>query len=184
MTVYAFAFLFLPGTFLHEFAHYLTAMILFVPAGDISLSPKLTHDSLKLGSVTIGKTDPFRRLLIGTAPVFIGLSVILASLYYSSHEGLLKNPWIILLLGYIVFEVGNTMFSSEKDMEGALELLAAMIFLGIICYILGLRIPWSFAQGYLSQSTITTIMQKGIMYLVFPIVVDLVFVLFLKVFNR
>lgn len=179
-----FAFFFLPGTFLHELAHYLTAMILFVPAGDISLSPKLTEDSLKLGSVAIGKTDLARRVLIGTAPVLAGLCIIFASLFYVSANGLFENPWIIIALSYMALEVGNTMFSSKRDMEGAIEFLAIIILLGVICYIFGLRIPLSNLENFLTQSTITAIAQKGILYLLFPIVVDAVFLLLLKILYR
>jgi hypothetical protein len=107
---YIFALIFLPGTFIHEMSHFLTALFLLVPVGQIELMPKLHEDGLKLGSVPIGKTDPIRRTLIGIAPIVLGLVIIFVT-------NTLTIPWFIH--AYIAFQIGNSMFSSKKDMEGA-----------------------------------------------------------------
>lgn len=184
LTINLLALLFLPGTFLHEAAHWLSALVLFVPAGKMSLWPKLTGNSVILGSVSMVKTDHVRRLLIGTAPVIFGVGIITGAIYFATKNNLLDNYWNILILSLIVFEIGNTMFSSKKDMEGAIELLLAVILLGGICYILGLRIQIETVIDFLSQPLITAIFQKGSIYLLLPIIVDAVFILILRIFYR
>jgi len=184
MTIGAISFLFLPGTFLHEMAHWLMAKILFVQTGKMSLTPQMTRDSLRLGSVAIAKTDPVRRILIGTAPVFIGLSLILGVLYFASAYTLFDNLWIVALAGYVVFETGNTMFSSKKDMEGAIELIAVVVFIAGIGYLLGLRVSMASIESFFEQELLFRVFQNGVYYLLFPILVDVIFLLILKLIRR
>ena len=67
-TMYVLAILFLPGTFIHEVAHFLTALVLLVPVGQPEFLPEaIEGNKIKLGSVPIAKTDPLRRFLIGIA---------------------------------------------------------------------------------------------------------------------
>lgn len=124
--------LFLPGVILHELSHLLTASIFFVPTGEIEFLPEIRGDEVKMGSVAIASTDPFRRFLIGVAPLLGGLSILFLLFWYFSPN-LTILSWQAALLLYAVFEISNTMFSSRKDMEGALGLL---IFIGVIAAIL------------------------------------------------
>src|SRR5580704_5390415 len=64
-TISALAFLFFPGTVIHELAHALFAGLLGVHVGEIEFMPKIEGDKVKLGSVQIAQTDPIRRFLIG-----------------------------------------------------------------------------------------------------------------------
>jgi hypothetical protein len=131
-----FSVLFFPGTFVHEMAHWLMAKLLFVYSGKMEFLPQIQGDAIKLGSVSIAKTDPVRRLLIGVAPVILGLIVLLGMLWgirqYYSY--LSVYPWTIwLLLGYVVFVTGSTMFSSRKDLEGSIGvLLMGAVILGLL----------------------------------------------------
>lgn len=184
LTINLLALLFLPGTILHEMAHWLTAVLLFVPVGDMSILPKLTSGGVILGSVSMGKTDPLRRLLIGTAPVFFGVGIIVGALYFVSKNNLLNNYWSILLLALAVFQIGNTMFSSKKDMEGAIELLLVVIVLGGIAYLMGFRIQIATIIAFLSQPSVIAVFQKGSIYLLLPIIVDAVFISVLRIFHR
>src|SRR5688572_24943167 len=77
------AVIFLPGTIFHELAHLLTAGVLLVPVGEISVIPEIEENGVKLGSVQIGKVDPFRLTIVGVAPVLLGLSAILGILYFA-----------------------------------------------------------------------------------------------------
>ncbi len=140
VSIILFSLVFFPGTFIHELAHFLMAKILFVSAGKMEFLPQIQGDFIKLGSVSISKTDPIRRLLIGVAPVFFGLFVLLGLLaiarqYYSY---LATYPWTVwLLLGYIVFVTGSTMFSSRKDLEGSVGVIIASLILVTIIYLTG-----------------------------------------------
>lgn len=140
LTVNLLSFLFLPGIVIHELSHLLSASLLLVPVGEIEFVPKIKEGGgVKMGSVGIGKTDIFRRMLIGTSPFFIGVVIITSSLFYFS-EHFFFSPFLTkVFLFYLLFEVGNTMFSSRKDLEGALEFILAFILIGALLYFAGLR---------------------------------------------
>jgi hypothetical protein len=182
-TIHLVAFLFLPGTFLHEVAHWITANLLFVPTGSMTLIPKMDEKgNLRLGSVMIAKTDIIRRFLIGAAPVILGVSIILATLYFAFQKNIFDNYLIIFLLGCLVFQIGNTMFSSKKDMEGALGLILTVLVAGIVFYFLGLQlhVDISRVMELFSNPMVTNIFLKGSLYLLIPILIDLLFILILK----
>ncbi len=171
VTIQLLSFLFLPGVIVHELAHLVVASVLFVPVGEIEFTPKLQEGGgVKLGSVAIAKTDPVRRAIIGFAPVLAGLLIIFTTFYY--------NPPIFLIC-YILFEVGNTMFSSEKDMEGALELLLTAIVVVVLLYVIGVRIDFSIFRGFFS-SDITTFIKKADLFLSIPIGIDVGIIATLK----
>lgn len=69
--------LFFPGTVLHELAHLFTAEVLGVRTSGLTLVPEgIEKTEVKTGSVSIAQTDPFRRSVIGIAPVIVGLIML------------------------------------------------------------------------------------------------------------
>lgn len=146
------SFIFLPGIIIHELSHFLVASLLFVPTGDIEFMPKVEGQSIKLGSVSIGKTDPVRRFLIGVSPVIFGALVIGVSLAFS--KSYLNFSYFYILAFYILFVVGNTMFSSKKDLEGSVVLLILLIIIAGASYFAGFRIPSSFFVNIFSKGEI------------------------------
>lgn len=180
--VYILSFLFLPGTFIHEFSHLMTAVMLRVSVSDMEFIPKIQGNSVRLGSVSIAKTNPFSRFIIGIAPFVIGVFIILAVLSYKDFSYSFKDLFSILIF-YFVFQVGNTMFSSKKDMEGALELCLAVLILGGIFYLIGFRIPSSFWEFIFNNSSINSIFQRSVFLLLIPIAIDAVLILLTKVLN-
>jgi hypothetical protein len=174
-TIHLLSILFLPGVIIHELAHMLVASILFVPVGEIEFFPKLTENGVKLGSVSIAKTDPVRRALIGFAPVFIGVLIFLGMLFYfdTMRNRVELFGWgVHAMVLYTVFEIGNTMFSSSKDMEGTLELFGALCFVAIILYIAGVRIDISVIEKIFTAGIVEFI-KKADVFLSLPIVLDL-----------
>lgn len=137
LTIGILAFIFLPGTVVHEFAHATVAELLRVYVGRITLLPKVEGDSIQLGSVQIAQSDPFRRFLIGTAPLIVGIGLIF--LTFGLFDKLsISGFWPSVALFYILFQIGNTMFSSKRDMEGALELCIALILVFGFLHLVGL----------------------------------------------
>ncbi|MCR4324448.1 MAG: hypothetical protein NUV69_02050 [Candidatus Curtissbacteria bacterium] len=132
-----FSFLFLPGTVIHEFSHAATAQILGVYVGEMNLTPKIGEKDIQLGSVQIAESDPFRHFLIGVAPLIVGLFLIILNITIYSRLGLTGFlPAAVLF--YILFQIGNTMFSSSRDMEGAIELgIAVGLILGVVYFVWG-----------------------------------------------
>lgn len=183
-TIYYLALLFFPGTFVHELSHFLMAVFTNVRVGDMEFMPQVQEHGVKLGSVSIAHTDPFRRLLIGMAPFLFGTGIIISLLYFGTKHELFNNIWFTLFTGYAVFEIGNTMFSSRKDMEGALELLIVIFVLSIILYLTGLRLPDIDPNIIFDNPTIKQIFEKGSMFLLVPLGIDIVILAFLSFFHR
>jgi len=151
LTVRLMAAVFLPGTIVHEFAHASVAQFMGVPVGDIELMPVIEGNYVKLGSVKVADTDPFRRFLIGMAPVFVGLILIFTVLIMFQRFGEDWPLWAVFLVYYAIFEVGNGMFSSRRDMEGAIELFVAVAIVIGILYFFGVRFSFDWTAGAINN---------------------------------
>lgn len=182
-TISLMALVFLPGTIIHEFSHAIMARLLFVPVGKMELMPHSTGNSLKLGSVQVGKTDYMRNFFIGAAPFFVGVTLILFILFFAIQNSLFSLWWAALLIVYSVFVIANTMFSSKKDMEGAVQFFIIVgIILGAL-YIGGFRfnsIDWGFLNG-LSLSEYTL---RIMWYLLIPLGIDVVLIVISRILTR
>lgn len=189
VVVHTLAIIFLPGTIIHELAHLLFAGVMFVPVGEMNVLPEIEETSVKLGSVQIGKTDPFRRIIVGVAPVLLGL-ILIFSIFLLVKIG--SAPWWqVTLAFYLLFEIGNTMFSSRKDIEGSilfiilivtlsLAISATLYFLSpnflqsIWSYVSEIRqaccfaINFEFAVGFFKQASL---------YLAVPVALDILIIL-------
>ncbi len=182
-TVNVLAFFFLPGTFVHEMAHALTAGFTLVSVHDIHLLPKIEGNGIKLGSVEITKSDPFRRALIGVAPILwgVGFLLLIAWLLETKIPITFGTSWFIILLGYLIFVISNTMFSSKKDMEGLI--IFNVLFICVIAALILLKIftPFIWLANFLNYHA--DFIFKLNLYLLVPILVDIIIYGFFKFFK-
>ncbi|HUQ84708.1 MAG TPA: hypothetical protein VM077_00135 [Candidatus Limnocylindrales bacterium] len=183
ISIYLLSILFLPGTVVHEMAHAIMASLLHVHVGKMEFMPKLTGNNLKLGSVEVGVSDPFRRTLIGINPFLIGTISILGILFLGVRNQLFTNQLYVIISGYIVFEVSNTMFSSKKDLEGALGVTIAIITIVVILYFVGFRIPALNPNHLFSNSLIEQTFQKASLFMLAPLCIDLILLIIIKIFK-
>lgn len=160
-TIAFFSIIFLPGVLLHEFSHYLMAVILGVQTAHFSLVPEMLPDGrLQLGYVETSKTDIVRDSFIGAAPLFIGglfvAYLAVTRLHLLPMWDVLRNGqyglfWLgITLLPqikdfplwfYLVFTVSSTMLPSQSDRHAWLPLGVAIVVL--IAFAIGAGIgPW------------------------------------------
>ncbi|MGI8420429.1 MAG: hypothetical protein ACR2LN_07375 [Candidatus Levyibacteriota bacterium] len=180
VTIYTLALLFFPGTLIHELAHAISAGLMGVHVGRMEFMPKLDGEQVKLGSVQIAQTDPIRRFLIGAAPFFAGTAILLGVLFLAVQHNWFNNYLLTILVGYTVFEIGNTMFSSKKDMDGALELLGVIVALVILLYFLGIRLPSFNPNELLNQQLPQAIFKRGSFFLLIPLAIDSIIILLFK----
>ncbi len=182
-TVYLLSFLFFPGTLIHELSHYLMSTILFVPTGKMNLIPKVEGDHVTLGSVEVGKTDILRRLLIGTAPFLIGTTLLIITLILAERFAVWQTFGYLLLVVYVLFEIGNTMFSSRKDMEGAITIFLLFFGVGLALYFLGFKL-FDSLQVLLSGEDLTNTFQKGSLYLLIPLGINITTITLLRLTHK
>lgn len=170
-TVYILAFLFFPGVVVHELAHLIVASVLFVKTGHVEFVPKLGASEVRLGSVEVGKTDPLRRFFIGASPILVGLFIIGGSFVYLQMLSL-DLLWQKTIFCYVLFVIGNTMYSSKKDMEGAIELFLTIGILFAIFYFLGLRVSIPTINTQTVEQIIETTKRLDVLLLI-PLGIDL-----------
>jgi hypothetical protein len=135
LTEAIFALIFLPGVFLHEFSHFITAQLLGVQTGKFSLIPQAQPDGkLRLGYVETASGGFIRDALIGAAPLVTGSLFVAFAAIYRYHllplwdfirlaewdgfwTGLMAVPktpdfWLWF---YLTFTVSSTMMPSASD---------------------------------------------------------------------
>ena len=189
MSVNLLFFIFLPGIIIHEFSHLLVAVMLFVPVGNMEFAPKRNGNTVKLGSVEIGRADPIRRSLIGLAPVLAGLTVVCTVVYFFSSnilffqdKGFYFCIAFVLVLAYFLFAISNTMFSSSKDMEGTAEILITLLILFAGVNILGFHPSLSILDKIFNKELVAVV-QESTLFLLVPIIVDLLILGIIKFFT-
>lgn len=183
-------FMLLPGTLLHELSHLLTAEVLQVPTGELSLRPHLDEAGLRLGSAQVGLTDPIRLTLIGTAPfvtatlllwlIFtVGFQLDLAQLSLASFQQIAASfSYWYLFFGYLIFAISNTMFSSPSDLQSAaLPVVLLLIVLGLF-QLTNLNLPISLIDLATNLFWLLTVIFTLVL------VLNLLFLLPLRLFKR
>ena len=164
-TQVVFALIFLPGVFLHELSHFLTAKVLGVQTGKFSLIPQTQpNGKLRLGYVETVSGGFIRDALIGAAPLVMGSLLVAYAAIYLLHllpvldqirqanwngfwTGLAAVPQTpdFWLWFYLMFTISSTMMPSSSDRHAWLPLgLLALGLLGVA--ILAGAGPWMLAN--------------------------------------
>ncbi len=126
------ALVFLPGTILHELSHFLMAIVLLLRVREIHIFPEWKNGYLKLGKVLYEKRDVIRSILVGVAPICVGLLFF----WWMSSVGILTshNLSMQIVSIYLIFVISSTMFSSKQDLVDVIYILPIGIVIGIIYY--------------------------------------------------
>jgi len=171
--------IYLPGTIIHEFGHFIMAMILFLKVTDISIFPEWKDNYIKLGSVLYEKKDYLRSILVGIAPLFSGLFFFFFIAYFNLLPS--ENILINFFLFYLMFAVSSTMFSSKQDLKDVIFVIPFVVVIVGIVYILGIDIRGLFNhQGML---ILTSFSQQINLYLFISLLINLSLVILLNFFN-
>lgn len=160
--VIVYAIVLFPGVLLHEVSHWLTATLLGVRTGSMSLMPRRQPDgTLQLGYVEYYKSSklgPVRESLIGAAPLIAGTLVILLigvrvfgvtdlsaavqtgdiDILAASLAELLGTRFILVWI-YLIFAISNAMMPSRSDRKAWPAFLVVMAGLALFLYLIGLQ---------------------------------------------
>ena len=147
-----------PGVLVHELSHWLTAKLLRVGTGGISIGPtRKSRGATRFGAVSIAKTDPLRESLIGLAPLLTGSALILIIAYLifgltvpqelainSPAQDILSTLWRYFavpnfwLWVYLIFSISNAMLPSEADRQAWFSLALYCGVAVVVLYGLGI----------------------------------------------
>lgn len=144
----------LPGIIIHELSHALSAVLLGVRVGRISIRPKRAGQRIQLGFVPVERTDVARASLIGLAPLLVGSGAILLIGYRvfglgAAGTALSAGDWISLAAGmmgapdawlwaYAIFAIGNTMLPSRADRQAWPPVMLFLLLIGLLVWAAGL----------------------------------------------
>jgi hypothetical protein len=109
---------------------------MLVKTDDLHLVPEIIDDnSVKLGGIRVEQTDVIRRTIIGLAPILTGILLMWIASYivltYFAY-----SMWALFAYIYLLIQVTHTMFSSRKDLEGAVfGFLAISIIIALLVWI-------------------------------------------------
>lgn len=180
--IYTLAILFLPGTFIHEVSHFITALFLLVPVGEMKLIPEVSDRGVNLGSVQIGKTDVLRHAIIGIAPFVVGTVIMLWLIWNGISTNQLYNPMYVTFTLYIIFQLSHTMFSSKRDLKAVVELFAVVVVVVLLMLLLNITAP--FEALALTIENNRELVERFSLYLFIPIFVETGLFLFLRSINK
>jgi hypothetical protein len=187
--------IFLPGTFLHELSHWLSAILLGVKTNRFSVWPQMKKGGeLQMGSVQIEVSDPVRHSLIGLAPLVFGSMAVLLIGQGQLELGHLGQALatgnvetigqaIIRILGvpdvwlwfYLIFAISNAMLPSASDRESWRTVLLYLALALGIAVGLGLNPTIPLQLQTFGRAVITYLLSA----FVITIGVDLFFLLFI-----
>lgn len=133
-----------PGTVVHELSHLFTAEVLGVRTGKLTLVPEgIQSNEIKAGSLMIAASDPFRRYIIGVAPILTGLAAITALSYalfqYVPRWGDAAT-WGYVGGAYLLLALSNAMFSSAEDLKGFIPFIVTLGIMAGAAYVAGFRV--------------------------------------------
>jgi hypothetical protein len=121
--------------------------------------------------------------LIGIAPFLVGGSLLLGILYYAFSNITLGFNFLTYLVLLLTFMISNTMYSSKKDVEGAVGFLIIVgIFIALI-YFLGIKVPvpsWDMINDF----GLVGFFQTGAILFGIPIAIDIAIILFAKIITK
>ncbi len=172
---------FFPGTVLHEFSHFLMAMVLMLPVHKIQILPEFEKNYIKLGKVLYEKKDFIRGLIVGIAPLFGALFFF----WFLSAFRLFpsQNVFLTLGLGYIIFAVSSTMFSSKQDMVDIIYIVPVFIGVGVVIYLFNINLDF-FLNNPVLMKQIQEFSSHVLFYLLFSLIVHGIVILVLKSLRR
>jgi len=153
--------LFLPGTIIHESAHFITALLLILPVKSMTVFPKWDENEIKLGEVLFIKKDFLRAILVGVAPVFFGIGILFSLIYFHIYPA--NNIGLNIFYAYLIFSISANMFSSKQDLKDLLLIIPVILLIIIIIYVFNIKI---------NMNSLNVIMNNINRYIFFVLLID------------
>lgn len=165
MIVGMLSLVYLPGTIIHELSHYIAALLLGMHPYDVNIFPVIEAHKVRLGHVMYEKNkgDILRPILVGIAPFFGAMTVLLLVVYSGMFPG--KALWQTVIFGYLILTITANMFSSAQDLVDIGYLIPPVIIICLLLYLF----PVSIAPHY------TEPIQNALLYFIYTVQNPLLF---------
>lgn len=179
------ALVFFPGTFVHETAHLLTAVVLLLRVRGFHLLPEWKANHLTLGHVTYEKADFIRGFFVGIAPIPVGLAVLwgIFTWYFSASA----VWWVTIITAYLTFAISSTMFTSKSDLTDAAAFLLMVGILYGAFWLAGIELIGLIGGWFTTpelQSLSTAVFSTLNIFLTITLVVHLVLIVLFRLIFR
>ena len=175
------ALIFLPGTLIHETAHFVTALFLLLPVRSMTVFPEFEDGEIKLGRVSFERRDFLRSVVVGVAPFFVGAAALFFML--SSNIFFEFNLALKMLFLYLVFSISSNMFSSKADLRDLALIFPVILLVVIIFYVLGIDVNAVLMKGNF-PAFFNDIMNKINRYFLFVFLINFGLFVVVKTVNR
>lgn len=175
------ALIYFPGTVIHELSHFLMAILLLLPVHKLSLLPQRNGDSVRLGYVLYEKKDIFRGMIVGVAPVLVG--ILFLWWFYTIDFFSVEFGWAPLLKGYLIFILSSTMFSSKQDLVDIGYLMPILLLVGMIGYLFNIEFLF-FLKNESFVEAMSNFMYSVTIYSSISLAIHIVIILMCKSIKR
>jgi hypothetical protein len=159
--VFVISMMFLPGTFIHELSHAITATLMGSRVTKFSIWPQVENGGIKMGYAQFIVLDVVRNTFIGIAPLIFGIII----LYFLILNFFTVNIYLKILIIYLIFQVSNSMFLSESDIKDLKLLSLIILVLGLIIYVADIYYLKYGILNLLNFNFISTININFVLYL-------------------
>jgi len=171
--------IYLPGTIIHEFGHFIMAMVLFLRVTSISIFPEWKGNYIKLGSVVYEKRDYLRSIIVGIAPLFSGLFFFFFIAYFNFWPA--NNFLVNAFLLYLMFTVSSTMFSSKQDLKDLIFIIPFAVVFGGIIYVFNINLSLLFNDTFIN--VLIHFARELNFYLLISVIINLSLIVLLNFFK-
>lgn len=178
---------FLPGTIIHELSHFFVAMLVGARTGKIEIFPEFLDvddqdGGVSLGSVQTQKLNILQGVLVGLAPFFVGLGLLvwLGSLILHSYYSL--DYATLAVQGYLFFTISNSFFPSRSDLVHVIPAAITVVLIAVILWLVGVKFTFAPTKNLLDIAQ--TIFLTTILSIALNLVISLILYLVRKVFSR
>ncbi len=141
--IFLWSLIFLPGTIIHELSHFFMAILVGARTGKIEIFPEFldedSHGGIALGSVQTQKLNIIQGVLVGLAPLFLGLGLLvwLGTLILQSYSTTTYSTLILQI--YLFFTISNSFFPSRSDLVHAIPAVVTMAVISVIAWLVGVQ---------------------------------------------
>jgi len=171
---------FLPGTVLHELAHFFMATVLLMKVREIKILPEWEKNYIKLGRVLYEKRDFVSGVVVGIAPIGAGLLFFWWLAEFKIFPS--SNWWLNLPIGYLVFSVSSTMFSSKQDLINLIYIFPVLFRFFLMMYVFNIKLDWVLVND--RWQAVNQLFSLINYYLLLSVVFNAALIIFLKILKK